>query len=396
MKVVKLKDLCKMQSGGTPSRGNLTYYDGIIPWAKISDLEISNDGYIYKTEEHISKDGLSSINNRLFSTGTLLLAMYGSVGKTAIAKINLSTNQAILGINILDENKLDIKYLRYWFTITKEKLLNQAVGVALKNISLGLVKELEIPLPPLPEQKKIASILDSADELRQKDKALVEKYNELTQALFLDMFGDPVTNPKGWEKISLKECTSKIGSGSTPRGGKESYHVTGISLIRSLNVYDNEFYYENLARISDEQADKLKNVNVEKNDVLFNITGASVCRSTIVPEDVLPARVNQHVSILRPIKNKLNSIYLSHLMISESTKKQLLLVGSAGGAVMEAITKEQLEKYKVPIPKIEFQNQFAERVKVIEEQKAVAQVSALKSEELFNSLLQKAFNGGLV
>jgi type I restriction enzyme S subunit len=163
IKVVKLSTLCKMQSGGTPSRSNLNYYEGDFPWAKISDLEKSDDGYIYETEEHITQDALKSINNRQFSPGTLLLAMYGSVGKTAITKIHLTTNQAILGINILDDNILDIKYLKFWFSTIKERLLNRAVGAALPNISLGIVKDLEIPLPPLPQQQKIANILDAAD-----------------------------------------------------------------------------------------------------------------------------------------------------------------------------------------------------------------------------------------
>lgn len=395
MQIVKLDQLCTMQSGGTPSRGKSEYYNGTIPWSKISDLEKSKDGNIYKTEEHITTEGLRSINNRLFKKGTLLLAMYGSVGKTAIAKIDLSTNQAILGINIKDETKLDIKYLRFWFTTIKEKLLNRAVGGTLQNISMGIVKELEIPLPPLPTQQKIAEILDTADQLRQYNKQLIEKYDALTQSLFLDMFGDPVRNEKGWGKIELKNCTSKIGSGSTPRGGREAYHTEGISLIRSLNIYDNEFKYKNLAFINDDQATKLKNVTVESNDVLFNITGASVCRCTVVPNDVLPARVNQHVSILRPISNKLNPLFLSHLLISENIKIQLLGVGSAGGAIMEAITKEQLEKFNIPVPPIELQTQFAERVQIIEGQKQQAQEALAKSEELFQSLLQRAFKGEL-
>ena len=154
VKHVKLEQLCKMQSGGTPSRKNIDYWDnGDILWAKISDLENSPDGYIYDTEEKITSIGLNSINNRFFPINTLFLAMYGSVGKVAISKKEMSTNQAILGINIIDEKVLDIKYLKFWFYNTKTELLDKAVGVALKNISLGLVKNLEIPLPPLATQR---------------------------------------------------------------------------------------------------------------------------------------------------------------------------------------------------------------------------------------------------
>jgi type I restriction enzyme S subunit len=317
------------------------------------------------------------------NAGTVGYNLEGVIGST-LAKLSPKTK------NI--HSSYVGRFLQSKFNYLREN----CTGATIPHLSRPVLESLQIPLPPLYVQQKIASILDAADTLRQKDKALLAKYDELTQALFLDMFGDPVSNPKGWEVMEMKECTSKIGSGSTPRGGKEAYLDEGISLIRSMNVYDNQFKYDNLAFISDEQANKLKNVTVEVDDVLFNITGASVCRCTIVPERILPARVNQHVSILRVDKKRLKPKFLSHLLISENVKRHLLKVGSAGGAIMEAITKEQLEKYMIPIPPLELQNQFAERVAIIEQQKAQAQASLEKSEELFNSLLQKAFNGELV
>ena len=287
------------------------------------------------------------------------------------------------------KEKADLKYLFYKMqTISIDKDLH-------KRYWISKYSQIQIPLPDLPTQQKIAAILDKADALRQYNKQLIEKYDALTQSLFLEMFGDPVRNEKGWEKVELKKVTSKIGSGSTPRGGKESYKTEGIALIRSMNVYDNEFYYKDLAFIDEVQADKLKNVIVEEEDVLFNITGASVCRCTIVPKDVLPARVNQHVSILRPIRKKLLPTFLNRLLISENIKRQLLKVGAAGGAVMEAITKEQLENFNFILPPIELQNQFVERVQLIETQKQQAQKALEKSEALFQSLLQRAFKGEL-
>src|SRR4051812_9516291 len=101
------------------------------------------------------------------------------------------------------------------------------------------------------------------------------------------------------QHVPLGSITTKIGSGATPRGGKESYKADGISLIRSMNVYDFNFNWKELALIDESQANKLRNVVVKKNDILLNITGASVCRCCIVPNDVLPARVNQHVAIVR-------------------------------------------------------------------------------------------------
>jgi len=109
--------------------------------------------------------------------------------------------------------------------------------------------------------------------------------------------------PQGWKWQNLSEVSVKIGSGSTPRGGRKAYKSEGISLIRSLNVYDDGFKIKGLAFIDDEQASKLSNVVVEENDVLLNITGASIARCCVVPSDLLPARVNQHVSIIRLKRN---------------------------------------------------------------------------------------------
>ena len=392
-KLYKIGDVFKISSGGTPSRSKPEYFEnGTIPWVKTGDLK---GLYVKYPDEKITKEALQNSSAKVFPINTVLLAMYGAtIGACSILPFEATTNQACAAF--LPTVKCDVKYLYYFLSSIKNELIGLGVGGGQPNISAGIIKNLQIPLPPLDVQQKIASILDAADTLRQKDKALLAKYDELTQALFLDMFGDPVSNPMGWEVMEMKECTSKIGSGSTPRGGKEAYLDEGISLIRSMNIYDNQFKYDNLAFISDEQANKLKNVTVEVDDVLFNITGASVCRCTIVPERILPARVNQHVSILRVDKKRLKPKFLSHLLISENVKRNLLKVGSAGGAIMEAITKEQLEKYMIPIPPLELQTQFAEHIAIIEQQKAQVQASLEKSEELFNSLLQKAFNGELV
>jgi type I restriction enzyme S subunit len=353
------------------------------------------DSYTHKYKDYLLKDGDIVIAMTDMANDPKILGVPTIVDTKGY---DLLLNQRVGKLIFHKKDEVDVKFLQYSLNRKSvRKYYTQFAGGGLQlNVGKKEILSVKIPLPPLPQQQKIANILDAVDALRQNDKALIAKYDELTQALFLDMFGDPVSNPKGWEKVELKKCTSKIGSGSTPRGGKETYLTEGIALIRSLNIYDNEFKYKNLAYISQEQADKLKNVIVESSDVLFNITGASVCRCSIVPDDVLPARVNQHVSILRPIKEKLSSSFLSHLLISENVKIKLLGVGSFGGAVMEAITKEQLEKIEVILPSIDLQNQFAERVALIEEQKAIAQKSLEHSESLFNSLLQKAFKGELV
>jgi type I restriction enzyme, S subunit len=156
-------------------------------------------------------------------------------------------------------------------------------------------------------------------------------------------------NQSGWSEKRLGELTTKIGSGATPRGGQEAYKKEGISLIRSQNVNDFSFSYKGLAFIDEQQARKLNNVTVQKEDVLLNITGDSVARVCKPPKDVLPARVNQHVAIIRPDKKKLDSNFLQYYLLNPIFKKHMLLVAS-NGATRNAITKGNIEDFKLCLP----------------------------------------------
>ena len=147
----------------------------------------------------------------------------------------------------------------------------------------------------------------------------------------------------------MKVLCSKIGSGATPKGGKDSYHNTGTSLIRSTNVFDFCFSYPELAHIDDTQAKDLSNVTIQENDVLFNITGVSIARCCIVPPDVLPARVNQHVMILRPKDGKYMSYYIMFTLCCSEYKAKLLGIGQSG-STREAINKQEMEAFQIPVP----------------------------------------------
>ncbi|MFI0546469.1 MAG: restriction endonuclease subunit S, partial [Brachymonas sp.] len=204
----------------------------------------------------------------------------------------------------------------------------------------------------------------------------------------------------GWVENNLQTLTTKIGSGATPRGGAESYQATGISLIRSLNVYDYAFKYEKLAFLDAAQADDLSNVELQKNDVLLNITGASVARCTIVPDDVLPARVNQHVSIIRPRAGVLLPKFLHYLLISPPYKNKLLQTGDEGGSTRQAITKAQLQSFNISYPAaIDEQAKVVSKLDTLREQtQALASLTQRKIaalDELKQSLLHQAFSGAL-
>jgi type I restriction enzyme, S subunit len=390
---VHLEDICNINIGKTPSRSNASYWGKGFTWISISDM--NGKEVLFGSKEEITELGLLESGIKTVKAGSLLFSFKLSIGKVAFAGKDLFTNEAIAALEVKDSSEVDPKYLYY---VLKEFDFTATGDKAVKGITLNKakLKRLKIPLPPLSTQQQIARILDQADALRKKTQQVIDLYDQLAQSTFLDMFGDPVRNPKGWQFDSIKAITTKIGSGATPKGGKESYISEGISLIRSLNVHDGLFKMKDLAHISDIQAKKLNNVTVEEEDVLLNITGASVCRCTIVPASILPARVNQHVAILRCKKERLNPAFLLHTLISDNSKMKLMSIASKGGATREALTKEDIEKYTIPLPPITLQNQFAEKISLIEKQKELAKQSLQESENLFNALLQKAFKGELV
>ncbi len=264
-----------------------------------------------------------------------------------------------------------------------------------------LLKEIEVKYPPLSEQRRIVGILDEAFDGIATAKANAEKNLQNARAVF-ESHLNAVFSQKGdgWVEKRLESLATKIGSGATPRGGEESYKSQGVSLIRSLNVHDLGFRYPKLAFLDDEQADDLSNVTVQRHDVLLNITGASVARCCIVPECVLPARVNQHVSIIRPIADKLDAEFLHYLLISKPYKDQLLQTGAEGGSTRQAITKAQIQDFSIKYPpSLKEQELIVAGIDAMltetQRLESVYQRKLAALEALKKSLLHQAFTGGL-
>lgn len=163
-----------------------------------------------------------------------------------------------------------------------------------------------------------------------------------------------------WEYMKLGDICTKIGSGATPKGGATVYVESGTSFIRSQNIYNLSFQYDGLVYINDEASEKLKGVTVEVKDILLNITGDSVARTCIVPEGVLPARVNQHVAIIRPKKDIINPIFLNYYLASPFMQSYMLGLAVGKGASRNAITKMMIEDFEVPCPRIDLQEKIAD------------------------------------
>ncbi|MBS1760791.1 MAG: restriction endonuclease subunit S [Bacteroidetes bacterium] len=191
-----------------------------------------------------------------------------------------------------------------------------------------------------------------------------------------------------WKEYKLGEVTTKIGSGATPTGGSNAYKLEGISLIRSQNVLDFKFSYDGLAFIDDEQADSLKNVIIEESDVLLNITGDSVARVCKVPKVVLPARVNQHVAIIRADKTKTNSDFILYYL--QSIKEYLLMYSEIGGT-RNALTKAMIENLTILLPPLPIQTAIAEILSSLDDKIDLLHQNNKTLEALAETIFRKWF-----
>jgi type I restriction enzyme S subunit len=370
--MVKLTDVCRPKQ-----------------WKTISSKNLTSDGYpVYGAN---GKIGFYSSFTHIKPT-VLITCRGATCGTINICEPMSYVNGNAMALDELSSD-VNINYLSYFLSF--RGLEDVISGSAQPQITRIGLKNLKIPLPPLPTQTRIARALDLADRHRRLLREELDAYDRLGESLFLEMFGDPVRNEMGWDVCTLKKVCSKIGSGSTPRGGKEAYLESGIPLVRSLNIYDDFFKKKNLAYLSDKQADKLKNVTIQAGDVLFNITGASVCRCCVAPNFVTNGRVNQHVAILRSKTPICDSVYLMSCLISENQKQLLLRLSTNGGATREAITKDGLSKLKIPLPPLPLQTEFAARIEKINLLKAKTQTTLKEADDLFNALLQRAFRGEL-
>lgn len=386
---------------------------------KLSEILKVRNGYAFDSKSFSNSGGLPLIRIRDLKNGTtteinyvgiydkkfevkagdFLIGMDGEFGcyewKGEIALLNQRV------CRLQDFKGLDAKFLFYGINKYLKEIEDFTSFTTVKHISSKQIENIEFYYPESQkEQKRIVGILDEVFEGVAKAKENVEgnlrNVSEVFEAYLQSVFADPKS---GWEVKKLKELTTKIGSGATPSGGEKSYKLNGVSLIRSLNVHDSGFRKKKLAFLDDEQASKLSNVSVQVGDILLNITGASVARCCIAPPDFLPARVNQHVSIIRLIKEKIDPEFLCYALVSKTYKDKLLRIGE-GGATRQAITKTQIENFSIKYPKLLSEQKsvitkleiFSTETKKLE---AIYKTKLNHLEELKKSILKKAFNGEL-
>lgn len=394
--VVRLGDLVTIKGGGTPSKKSDEYWGGNIPWASVKDLK---SNLISTTQDFITELGVEKSATNLIPSGTILTATRMALGRFAINTVDMAINQDLKALFINDKSMVDRDYLFRFLESIAHYIDGEGKGATVKGITLDFLKSIEIPLPPLAEQKRIAAILDKADSIRQKRKQAIDLADDLLRSVFLDMFGDPVNNPKGWAVDTLKELSTKILSGNTPKGGSNVYVEEGISFFRSQNVWKNKILLDDIVYIDKETHSKMSKSSLKHKDILMTKTGrintenSSLGRAALFLGEDGSANLNGHVYLIRLAQGVLHEFVVFILTMTEY--RDYIRSVCVGGIDKRQINKEHLEEFPIIAPPIELQKSFIAKVKVAKDMTESGRIALLEAEQMFNSLSQKAFAGEL-
>lgn len=376
--------------------------NGEIRLIQLADI---GDGFfIDKSSRFINRDTAKRLRCTFLEKNDILIArMPDPLGRACVFPLEENEKYVTaVDVCIIRTNEnCNNRYLQYCLNSTdiRNSIERQKTGTTRERITRKKLGELDIPFPPLPKQQKIANILDAVDALRQNDKALIAKYDELTQALFLDMFGDPVSNPKGWEIKNIEQI-AKSGKGSIKRGPfggalkKEIFVEDGYLVYEQFHALNNDFSRSRYF-IDENKFNELKGFEVHPNDIIISCSGVYLGKLAIVPKGARKGIINQALLKITLDESKMKNDFFVFLF-SHKNFREKYFDANRGAGIPNFPPMSEFKKFPFITPPMKLQEQFVERVAVIEEQKAIAQKSLEKSESLFNSLLQKAFKGELV
>lgn len=383
---VQLSECCRIVSGGTPKSSEASYWDGDILWATPKDLTELASKHISSTPRTISESGLAKSSATMLPAQSVLFSSRAPIGHVAINTVPMCTNQGFKSL-VPDPTQIFTDYLYYWLRANKAQLQSLGNGATFKEISKGVISKVEIPLPPLPAQRRIAAILDKADALRRKRREGIAKLDQVLQSVFLEMFGDPVTNPNSWPISDLGEiCDVRDGTHDSPK-----YVAEGKPLITSKNLVSGRIDIAGAKLISQSDFEAVnRRSKVTKGDILMPMIG-TIGNPVLVESE--PDYAIKNVALIRMAEAKINTRYLVHLL--QTHYFDWVTAKRNRGGTQKFVSLKDLRTLPIPIPPENLQVRYAELASAIKASCAKQHEYAEHLEALFSSLQQRAFTGQL-
>ncbi|SEO65259.1 type I restriction enzyme, S subunit [Mucilaginibacter gossypiicola] len=386
---VRLGEVCTVLNGFAFK--SIEFKDEGIPLIRISN--INNNSVRIDHAVNVPSEYLTKYSKFLVKRGDILVALSGATtGKYGIYDSDESAllNQRV-GLLRPKNNSVDTRYIYHYLNLLQKEIETGAQGAAQPNISTGEIANLFIPFGSITVQKRIADILDKADNLRKKDKQLLQYYDDLAQSLFIDMFGDPVRNEKNWCIKTLAEISTYIVD--CPHTTPKYIEMTSqYPCIRTSELVNGQIKWESMKYVDEAGfLQRIKALQPQFNDVIYGREG-SFGEAVLVPLNTSLC-LGQRTMLFRPDKTVANPIFFWFQLRSDAIYNQALR--QTKGSTVGHINVGDIKKFKAVVPPLALQNQFAKQIQNIEQQKEKLKVQMQESEKLFQALLQKAFNGVL-
>jgi len=380
MKTVKLGEICDIVSGGTPSRSKPEFWHGgIIPWVKIGNIK---GKYVHEVDEYITKEGLDGSSAKLLPKGTILYTIFATLGEVGILDIDACTNQAIAGITIRKPTDVNADYLYYYLKSRKDYVSDIGRGVAQNNINISILRNFEVPLPNIKIQKEIVVALDKVSSIvnsREKELLLLD---ELIKARFVEMFGDPVSNPLGLpiKKLSDLGSLDRGRSQHRPRNAPEllngPYPLIQTGEVAAAGLYITE-YHNTYSEFG------MKQSKMWKAGTLCITIAANIAQTAIMTFDAcFPDSVVGFVP-----NEEVNAVYMHYWF----GFFQRILEDQAPQVAQKNINLKILSNLNVIVPNQEQIKSFESFVSQVDKSKVIVQKALDGTQLLFDSLMQKYF-----
>ena len=379
--VKKLGDVCIIERGGSPRPINAYLTDSAdgINWIKIGDAS-EGSKYITSTKERIKPEGVKK--SRMVHKGDFILSNSMSFGRPYILNIDGCIHDGWLVIH--DKNNVfDKSYLYYYLgspNIYRE-FQRLAVGGVVNNLNSELVRNVQVAIPPLPEQSRIVEELDQLSNIIEKKRQQLSELDNLAQSIFYDMFGDPVTNEKGWEVKKLKDiAVSQIGLTYKP----ENVSTEGTVVLRSSNIQDSCLDFSDIVRVNCNIKDKQY---VQEGDILMCSRNGSF---RLVGKVAMIKNLQERMSY-GAFMTIIRSQYQDFLFAFFKSPAFRVQLTTSKTATINQITVKMLDEIRIPLPPYQFQQLFAQKIEAIEKEKELIKQSIKETEELFNSRMDYYF-----
>lgn len=382
----KLTDICDIQYGYPFDSAcfSMSPDDG-MPLIRIRDVKNGNTTTYYKGDYP---------KEYIIHKGDYLVGMDGEFNIAPWRSEEALLNQRVCKVASKSEH-VSTEFLYRFLTKELKKIEDETPFVTVKHLSAKRLNQVILPVPPLPEQHRIVSELNLLQSIIDKQQAQLKELDNLAQAVFYDMFGDPVENEKGWEVKRLEELSSLVTNGNTPKGGEQVYVKEGILFLRSQNVWRNRIEYDDIAYIDEKTNANMKKSSLHHNDILITKTGrintenSSLGRAAIFTGETGTANINGHVYLIR-LLDGISHVFVIRILTSLAYRDYIRKV-CVGGIDKRQINKEQVDDFPIILPPQSLQQKFAAKIEAIEKQKATIAQSIAETQKLFNYTMDKYF-----